>query len=181
MAVPDEPCAITLSLHDLREVTGYAAGSAQQVLSIFERAHPENTHPRDAIDAAWTFARGGDRGKRLRDTAWAALRAARGASTPAASSAAQAAMSAAGAAYLHPLADPHQVKHILGAAAYAARAFELVAGDDHEIGTEHIERECQRASVVVVGVLLRYPAAPSGGGRVGELIRLLDASLRRPR
>jgi hypothetical protein len=29
-----------------------------------------------------------------------------------------------------------------------------------------------------VDVLRRYPAAPSGGGRVGELIRQLDASLR---
>jgi hypothetical protein len=30
----------------------------------------------------------------------------------------------------------------------------------------------------VVDVLIRYPAAPHGGGRVGELMRQLDASLR---
>jgi hypothetical protein len=30
----------------------------------------------------------------------------------------------------------------------------------------------------VVKVLRRYPAAPHGGGRVGELIRQLDGSLR---
>jgi hypothetical protein len=30
----------------------------------------------------------------------------------------------------------------------------------------------------VVDVLRRYPVAPPGGGRVGELIRQLDASLR---
>jgi hypothetical protein len=29
-----------------------------------------------------------------------------------------------------------------------------------------------------VDVLRRYPSAPRGGGRVGELIRQLDASLR---
>jgi hypothetical protein len=29
-----------------------------------------------------------------------------------------------------------------------------------------------------VAVLRRYPIAPRGGGRVGELIRQLDASLR---
>jgi hypothetical protein len=40
------------------------------------------------------------------------------------------------AAYLHPLADAHQVKHILGAAAHAARAAELVAGDDRDVGAE---------------------------------------------
>lgn len=31
----------------------------------------------------------------------------------------------------------------------------------------------------LVDVLERFPAAPGGGGRVGELIRLLDADLRR--
>jgi hypothetical protein len=35
------------------------------------------------------------------------------------------------------------------------------------------------ASPAVVSVLMRYPSAPSGGGRVGELLRQLDASLRR--
>ena len=69
--------------------------------------------PRDAIDAAWTFARGGERGKTLRDTAWAALSAARDANTAAAGDAARAAMCAASAAY--PSAgNAHQVKHIWG-------------------------------------------------------------------
>jgi hypothetical protein len=31
----------------------------------------------------------------------------------------------------------------------------------------------------VVDVLNRFPQAPDGGGRVGELIRMLDAALRR--
>jgi hypothetical protein len=31
---------------------------------------------------------------------------------------------------------------------------------------------------VVLDVLRRYPRAPGGGGRVGELIRRLDAALR---
>jgi hypothetical protein len=105
---------IVLSMDDHRGVTGCAAERAQAVLEIFERAHPADCRPRDAIDAAWTFARGGERGKALRDTAWAALKAAREADTAAASDAARAAMSAASAAYLHPLADAHQVKHILG-------------------------------------------------------------------
>ena len=74
---------IVLSMQDLREVTGYAAESAQEVLEIFERAHPADPRPRDAIDAAWTFARGGKRGKTLRDTAWAAHKAARDADTAA--------------------------------------------------------------------------------------------------
>ena len=41
-------------MRDFREVVGYAAESAQEVLEIFERAHPADPRPRDAIDAAWT-------------------------------------------------------------------------------------------------------------------------------
>ena len=174
----NETGEIILSMRDLRGVAGYAAQSAQEVLEIFERAHPADSRPRDAVDAAWTFARGGKRGKTLRDTAWAAHKAARDADTAAAGDAARAAMCAASAAYLHPLADAHQVKHILGAAAHAARAAELIAGDDRDVGAEHIEQARRRATPAVVEVLKRYPAAPPGGGRVGELIRDLDEALR---
>jgi hypothetical protein len=172
------PGEIVLSTQDLRAVTGFAARSAQDVLEIFESAHPADSRPRAAIDAAWAFARGGARGKALRDTAWAALKAAGEAGTAAAGDAARAAMAAASAAYLHPLADAHQVKHILGAAAHVARAAELAAGDDREVGAERIEQARRRATPDVVEVLGRYPAALAGGGRVGELLRELDAALR---
>ena len=178
MTVANERRDVVLSMDDLRAIAGFAAESAQEALEIFESAHPDDTRPRDAIDAAWSFARGGRRGKALRDTAWAALRAARDADEAAAGDAARAAMAAASAAYLHPLADAHQVKHILGAAAYAARAAELLAGDDRGVGAEHIERARRRATPVVVDVLSRYPAAPPGGGRTGELLRALDSVLR---
>src|SRR4051812_50204103 len=95
--VADETTGIALSTQDLRTVTGYAAASAQDVLEIFETAHPADPRPREAIDAAWTFARGGRRGRALRDTPWAALPAARGADTPAAGNAAPAAVAPAGA------------------------------------------------------------------------------------
>jgi Imm-5 like putative immunity protein len=178
VTVANETREIVLSMQDLREVASYAAESAQEVLEIFERAHPADSRPRDAIDAAWTFARSGRRGKTLRDTAWAAHQAARDADTAAAGDAARAAMCAASAAYLHPLADAHQVKHILGAAAHAARAAELIAGDDRDVGAEHIEHALRRATPAVVEVLKRYPVAPPGGGRVGQLLRDLDEALR---
>ena len=171
---------IVLSQQDLREVAGYAARCAQEVLTIFEESHPADSRPRDAVDAAWTFARGGKRGKRLRDVAIAAQKAARGSDNAAAGDAALAAMCAASAAYLHPLADAHQVKHILGAAAYAARAAEVLAGDDRAVGADRIEQARKRATPAVIDVLSRYPTAPSGGGRVAELIRDLDTALRRP-
>lgn len=169
---------IVLSKQDLREIAAFAAACAAPALEVFEADQPDDSRPRDAIRAAWEFARGGERGKSLRDTASAALKAARDANTAAAREAAWAAMSAAGAAYLHPLAKATQVKHILGAGAYAARAAELVAGDDRSVGAESIEQTVHRATPVVIDVLKRFPAAPSGGGRVGELIRILDLDLR---
>ena len=174
----NETRKIVLSKQELREVARYAAESAQDVLPIFESAHPGDSRPRDAVDAAWAFVRGGERGKALRDAAWAAQRAARDADSAAAGQAARAAMCAASAAYLHPLADAHQVKHILGAAAHAAGAAELMAGDDRDVGADHIKLARGRATPVLVDVLSRYPPAPPGGGRVGELLRDLDEALR---
>src|SRR5918995_727458 len=133
VTVANETSKIDLSMQDLREVTSYAAESAQEVLEIFERAHPADSRPHDAIDAARKFARGGERGKTLRDTAWAA---------------------------------------------HKARAAELMAGDHRDVGADHIEQARRRATPVVVDVLSRYPTAPPGGGRVGELLRDLDGALR---
>ncbi|MBQ0826587.1 putative immunity protein [Streptomyces tagetis] len=171
---------VVLSTRDLRAVTAFAAACAETALRTFEADRPDDTRPREAIAAAWEFARGGKRGKPLRDTAAAALKAARATDTAAGREAAWAAMSAAAAAYLHPLAKPTQVKHILGAAAHAARAAELAAGDDRSVAAGHLERALRRATPAVVDVLGRFPRAPDGGGRVGELTRTLDTALRTP-
>ena len=174
---------IELSLSELRAVAGYAVACARPALAIFERERPDDRRPRAAIDAAQAFADGAERTKALLDSAWAAHRAAqetRDAGQAAASDAARAAGHAVGAAFLHPLPTAAQVKHILGSAAHAARAFELFAGDDPAVGLDRIARFRVLAPPVVVDVLRRYPSAPSGGRRVGELIRVLDASLRRP-
>jgi hypothetical protein len=179
--VADDLTTIELSRSELRAVAAYAVACARPALAIFERERPDDRRPRAAIDAAQAFADGGERTKALRDCAWAAQRAAhetRDAGQAAASDAARATLAAAGAAFLHPLAKATQVKHILGSAAHAARALELSAGDDPQVGADHIAQSRDLAHPVVVNVLRRYPAAPPGGGRVGELIRQLDASLR---
>jgi hypothetical protein len=177
----DDSTTLELSRFELREVAGYAVACARPALAIFERERPDDRRPRAAIDAAQAFADGAERTKALRDSAWAAHRAAqdaRDAGQAAASDAARAAGHAVGAAFLHPLAKATQVKHILGSAAHAARALELSAGDDPTVGADHIAQSRILAHPVVVEVLRRYPVAPRGGGRVGELIRQLDASLR---
>lgn len=177
----DAPMPIELSRAELRAVAAFASTCVRHALEIFERERPGDLRPRAAIDAAQAFAHGAERTKSIRDCAWAAQRAAqdaRDAGQVGASEAARAALAAAGAAFLHPLAKATQVKHILGSAAHAARAFELSTGDDAHTGADHIATSSALAGPVVIGVLRRYPAAPLGGGRVGELMRLLDASLR---
>lgn len=176
----DSP-TITLSRSELRAVAAYAVACARPALALFEQERPNDPRPRAAIDAAQAFVDGAERTKALRDTAWAAHRAAqetRDAGHAAASEAARAAGHAVGAAFLHPLAKATQVKHILGSAAHAAYALELAGGGASTIGADHIARARLIATPVLVQVLRRYPLAPTGGGRVGELIRQLDASLR---
>lgn len=167
-----------LGTDDLRAVTAFAAACAEEVLAVFEADRPDDPRPRAAVATAWEFAHGGRRGKALRDAAWAAMRAARESTSEAAGAAARSAMAAAGAAYLHPLPNATQVKHVLGAAAHAARALELTAGDDPAVGAAHVVEVSGRVAPAVVEVLLRYPPAPAGGGRVGVLTRLLDTALR---
>jgi hypothetical protein len=179
----DDSTTIELGRSELREVARYAVACARPALAIFEGERPNDRRPRAAIDAAQAFANGGERTKTLRDSAWAAHRAAqeaRDAGQAAASDAARAAGHAVGAAFLHPLPKATQVKHILGSAAHAARAFELSAGDDPTVGLDQIEQCRSLAPAVVVEVLRRYPSAPPGGRRVGNLMRILDALLRQP-
>jgi hypothetical protein len=169
---------IVLDLPDLREVAAYAAGSAEKVVAIFERGGASDPRLREAIAAARIFACGGPRVKALRDAAWAAHRAARETDDRAASEAARAAMCAPAAAFLHPLARSTQVRHILGAAAHAARAVELAAGNDPAVGQDFVERAAREATPEVIEILCRYPGPPQGGGRTGELLRMLDHRLR---
>ncbi|MEI7771146.1 MAG: putative immunity protein [Chloroflexales bacterium] len=174
----NEPHTVALSMQDLRVVARYAAVSAQEALAIFEAHSPDDRRPRLAIAAAWAFAEGAARTKLQRTSALASHQAAREATTEAAREAARAAGHAAAAAYLHPLARATQVKHILGAAAHAARAAELTAGGDQRVGAEHIAQARQRATPELVAVLRRYPAAPAGGNRVAQLMCALDTALR---
>jgi hypothetical protein len=180
--VAEENLMVELSMAELREITGYAVACAEPALAIFERDCPDDPRPRAVLDEARRFADGGRRTKALRVTALDAHRAARAAremKREAAVDAARAAGHAGAAAYLHPLAKATQGGHILVSAAHAARAFELDAGDDRNVGDDYIEKARNLASPIVVSVLTRYPNAPAGRGRVGRLWRELNASLRR--
>jgi hypothetical protein len=123
------------------------------------------------------FAAGGRRTAQLRALALAAFSAAREAGDPAAAAAAQAAGLAASSAYTHPLADVHQTKHIVGPAAYAALALELVLRDS-AIADGEIRRAIEHVPAEVRGILLQMPARLPGKSRLDSLMYELDAGIR---
>ncbi|QWP75836.1 hypothetical protein J5226_19835 [Lysobacter sp. K5869] len=179
MVSPDDR-RIPLAEDELREVAAYAAACARSALPLFESISPADARPREAIAAAEAFAAGQPRTAALRAAAWSAYAAAREADVATAAHAAHAASHAAAAAYLHPIADAHQVKHILGAAAHQALAFESDAGGDGEVGDARVSWAAGLASATVREVLLRYPSVRRGRGRgrMSELLFALDGRLR---
>ncbi|MEV6831659.1 putative immunity protein [Amycolatopsis sp. NPDC051102] len=159
-----------LGLDELRALTGWAASCAARVLPLTA----DDPRPAAAIAAAREFASGGPRTKALRTAAWEALAAAGSAPGPAAAAAARAAVGAAGAAYLHPLESPHQVKHIVGPAQQAALARELAGGS----AEAEIEWALSQAPPEVRALLRKFPPGKPGRTRLGELHRRLESALR---
>ena len=169
-----------LTIDDLRAVAAYAAACAHPVLFLFERDCPGDPRPAAALEAARIFAAGAPRSRLQRTAGTDAHRAGREAPTEVARHAALAAGDAAAAAYLHPLAKATQVRHILGAAAHAARAAELSRGDNPAVAEYLLDGAAKRATPVVLDVLGRYPRAAQGRTRVAVLLRRLDGLLRDP-
>jgi rifampin ADP-ribosylating transferase len=167
-------------MDELRAVAGYALACAEPALVIFGKAHADDGRPAAALEAARAFAEGAPRSRLQRTAATDAHRAGREAASEAAGFAAMAAGDAAAAAYLHPVARATQVRHILGAAAHAARAAELARGDDPVVAEYVITAASKRATPVVLDVLGRYPRAPKGRSRVAVLMTRLDSLLRDP-
>lgn len=169
-----------LTTEELRAVVAYAVACAEPALVIFEKDRPGDSRPAAALHAGRVFAEGAPRSRLQRSAAADAHRAARDAATGAARHAAAAAGDAAASAYLHPLAKATQVGHVLGAAVHAARAAELVRGDDPVVAEYVITAAAKRATPVVLDVLTRYPRAPKGRARIAVLMQRLDGMLRDP-
>lgn len=169
-----------LTTAELRAVAAYAVACAEPALVLFERDVPHDSRPAAALDAARLFAGGAARSRLQRVAAVEANRGAQGAPTEPARHAAYAAGAAAASAYLHPLAKASQLGHILGAAAYAARAAEIAQGDDLVVAEYLIAASAKRADPVVREVLERYPRAAKGRSRIAALIHRLDSLLRDP-
>lgn len=169
-----------LTMDEIRAVVRYAVACADPALVVFAKVCPDDPRPAAALAAARSFGAGAARSRLQRTAATQAHRAAREATTPAARHAADAAGDAAAGAYLHPLARATQLRHILGAAAHAARAAELARGDDPVVAEYVVSAAAKRADPIVLDVLSRYPRAPGGPGRVAVLMQRLDGLLRDP-
>ncbi|MER6450998.1 hypothetical protein DEJ51_15355 [Streptomyces venezuelae] len=170
---------VTISEEDRRQLALWAAACVERALPLFELKAPSDPRPREAIDGIRVFVDEGKRTAKLRSLAWAAHAAAREVDDPAATAAARAACHAAATPYIHPLASPHQSKHVLGPAVYGALARELAAGDAPVVGDEEIRRAAEHAPPEVRALLRRMPARKPGRSRLDSLYYDLDAALRR--
>jgi hypothetical protein len=106
---------------DHRLLALWAADCAEHVLSYFEDKHQQDRRPRQAIEAARTWARGEIKCGEARAAAVAAHAAARAADDEAACAAARAAG--------HAAATAHVATHARGAASYALKAAAAAGGD----------------------------------------------------
>lgn len=167
-----------LSLEQLRAIGGWAADCAERALPVYEALAGSDGRPRAAIEGIRAFASGGKRAARLRTLALDALAAAREMGDPAAAAAARAAGFAASSAYTHPLVDVQQTKHIVGPAAHAALALELVRAGDPTTGDSEVRWAIEHAPAEVGEVLRQMPARSPGKNRLDMLLYLLDAGLR---
>lgn len=166
----------------LRAVALWTADYAGQTLFIFERQHPEDARPRQAIEAAREFGQGRKRDKNLRVLALASFKAAKGIDE-ASKYAARAATLAASVAYAHTdlqtgLQGIRQARHILGPIVYAAFALET-ANNDTAIGDNFIQQAIQSAPKEAKHILNHMPSQPQRPGRLEELFFKLDFALRR--
>lgn len=175
-AGPPRTPDFVLTLDELRAVTAFNVACVELVIGLFEDARPDDTRPREALNAAAAFVRGGPRTRAQRVTALAAHRAAKEAEPPAAH-VAMAAGDTAASAYLHPLADAAQVGHIL-----RGPAFCVLALQHHPVEpltrSDAVMAVLQFDSPRVIEVLLRYPRVHSGRREVASVMGELDARLR---
>jgi len=129
----------TLTDENHQLLAQWAALCAEHVLHLFEQAQPDDTRPRDAIEAGRAWARGELRMSDARMAAFPANAAGRDLPVPAK----YAALAAGQAA---PVA--HVAAHALGAAAYAIRAVAATASKGEEAEAVRIaERDWQRERI----------------------------------
>ncbi|WP_350271503.1 putative immunity protein [Brevibacterium sp. CBA3109] len=165
----------SLSMEDLRSVVAFTSAAAEVVLPHFEMQCPEDGRPRQALIAAHAFVHGEPRSMAQRVSAPAAHRAGREADSEVAFHAAMAAGDAAASAYLHPLADSIQVKHIVRAPAHAVRVMELTGSPDEDPDLDTLlDGFASHATSQLSDVLRRYPRIGAPPSRISAHINRIN-------
>ena len=162
------PGALTLDEDDRRVLAPWAADCAERTLPLFEAQAPDDRRPRDAIEGLRAFAR--------RELRVGPMRALAAASHAAARDVGDAAAVAAARAAGHATATAHMAAHARGVPAYGAIAAALAAPDDPTAADDHVAWAMSLVSPAVREVLGRLPPPPTGGGRLGALVRQVHAS-----
>ncbi|HSX34072.1 MAG TPA: hypothetical protein VLF62_00315 [Candidatus Saccharimonadales bacterium] len=167
----------------LRPIALWVAKYAEEAISVFESRHPDDTRPRQAIEAGREFGNGKKRDKNLRMLAFAAMESRKDVDNPS-KHAVQAAILTAAVAYTHTdlqtgLQGVRQAQHILGPIVYAALAIET-AGNQPTLGDDLLQRAIADAPEEVGHILAHMPPQPIKEGRIGTLFSVLDSALRKP-
>jgi hypothetical protein len=139
----------TGTVEERRQVAEWAAACAERILPLFERRDRTDARPREAIEAARSFARGDIRVGVARKAAAAAHPAARTATDPAAVAAARAAG--------HTAATAHMASHAPGVPYYVSKALLAAAPDN---GAKELRWEFEHASALVR--VWAFPDGPPG-------------------
>ncbi len=167
-----------LTIEELQSLANWAADCAERSLHIYESLEKKDSHPRQAIVMTREFVTKGKRTNALRKIAFEAYRSSLSIKDSAASAAAQAASLAAASAYTHPFKDIHQVKHILGPAAYSALAVEIQQNNDPAVGEREIEWAVTTANNAIAELLKKMPEYDGSDLRINQLFSLLNRGIR---
>jgi hypothetical protein len=165
----------------LRPIALWAASYAEEALTVFESRHPDDKHPRKAMEAGRDFGNGKRRDKNLRMLAFAAMKSRKDIDEPS-KHAVQAAILTAAVAYTHTdlqtgLQGVRQARHILAPIVYAALALEAAANKP-ELGDNLVQRAVKAAPPEVGRILEHMPPQPKKEARVEALFFNLDSALR---
>ena len=159
----------------LRPIALWAVNYTERVLPIFENAHPNDPHPRQAVEAAREFGKGKKRDADLRSISIAAFKLGKTTEGPP-KYVTRAACAVAAITYTHTdlatgIQGVRQAQHILSPIVYAA----LALGKDSD---DLINDAITSAPPEARFILRQMPPQPASEKREGALFARLDAGLR---
>ncbi len=167
--------------HLLRPAALWAADYTEQALPVFESRYPNDTRPREAVEAGRAYGQGKRRDKNLRVLALAAFKVGKEIDEPS-KYVTKAASAVAAIAYTHTDLQTgeqgeRQARHVLGPVVYSAFALELADGKP-ELGDSIIHSAIESAPPEVRTIVRNMPPQTNNKSRLDVLFADLDTGLR---